>query len=212
MRKIINAHPVIAILRNTPDELLLPYVAALFEGGIKSFEISFTTPDAARQIEMVKEHLPDEVLVGAGTILTPAEADESMKAGADYLLSPAADTAVLKHCQKLSVPFMPGVYSPSDVSTCLAFGFHTLKLFPADALPDNYIKSLKGPFPQAEFVAVGGVTSGNAAAYFKNGFIGVGIGSSLAAKDALAAKNWNRITTDITCLFESIRKGAANED
>src|SRR5699024_6373784 len=83
------------------------------------------------------------------------------------------------------------------VSRCLSYGYRTLKLFPASDLPLHYIKSLKGPFPQAEFVAVGGISPENTAEYLNAGYGGVGIGSSLTDKTLFARKDWGQITEDI---------------
>lgn len=197
MHNIIQQHRVIAILRNTPSEDLKDYVQALYDGGLRAFEVSFSAKEAADQLSWVKEHLPADACVGAGTILSADSAREALQAGADFMLSPSSDVPVLEFCRTREIPLLPGVFSPTDVSLCLSYGYHTLKLFPAADLPLHYIKSLKGPFPQAEFVAVGGITPENSIDYFRAGFAGVGIGSALTDKILFSQKNWAKITENI---------------
>lgn len=206
METIITKHPVIAILRNVPDQDICNYIESLYEGGLRAFEISFSHPGAARQIQLVKKLLPSDALVGAGTILTPADVRLAEDVEADFLLSPSANQEVLSLCAKENLKLLPGVFTPTDVSLCLAHGFSTLKLFPAGDLPLNYRKSLNGPFPGAKFVAVGGVSPQNAAEYFKAGYIGVGIGSSLIDQTLLAARNWPAITAEIKSFLNILRK------
>jgi 2-dehydro-3-deoxyphosphogluconate aldolase/(4S)-4-hydroxy-2-oxoglutarate aldolase len=101
---------------------------------------------------------------------------------------------------------MPGVFSPTDISVALAHGCNTLKLFPADSVPLGYCKAMKGPFPDANFVAVGGVTPQNTADYLKAGYVGVGFGSSLAKKELFEQKNWTQIAADIAAFLNSLKE------
>lgn len=206
MKTLIEKHPITAILRNVPDDALMDYVQSLYQGGLRFFEISFSAPGAPAQIKRVKENMPKDLLIGAGTILTADDARQAQEAGADFMLSPSTCPAVLSYCAKHEIRFLPGVFSPTDVSTCLEYGFNTLKLFPAGDLPLSYVKSLKGPFPGTEYVAVGGVSPANAASYLKSGFIGIGIGSSLVSPDAFAQRDWKTITASIQTFLDALRK------
>lgn len=206
MHSIIKKYPVVAILRDTPDDDLSPYARSLYDGGIRAFEVSFSAKNAAKQLAWMKEHLPEDTCIGAGTIIDQSKAREALRAGADFFLSPSSDTEILDYCRTNNIPLLPGVFSPSDISLCLSYGYHTLKLFPAGELPARYIKSLKGPFPDAEFVAVGGISPENTASYLKSGFAGVGIGSSLVDKSKFAEKKWGQITEDIQTFLDSLKK------
>lgn len=206
MNDLIKQYPLIAILRNTPDEDLKDYVNCLYEGGLRAFEVSFTTKNAVSQLKEIKKHIPKDIIIGAGTILTENSAAIAIEAGADFLLSPSTDEKVLKYCADHKIRFMPGVFSPSDVSVCLGYGYSTLKLFPAGHLQKDYIKSLQGPFPDTEYVAVGGVSPANAIEYINEGFVGVGIGSSLVDKQLFAERNWAQITSDIIHFLDSLKE------
>jgi 2-dehydro-3-deoxyphosphogluconate aldolase/(4S)-4-hydroxy-2-oxoglutarate aldolase len=206
MKDLLKQHPVIAILRHTPDEDLECYVRSLYEGGIRSFELSFTTKDAISQLKWMKRNMPKDTFIGAGTILTEKDAAIAAEAGADYLLSPSTDVKVMEFCSEHKIRFMPGVFTPSDVSVCQSYGYKTLKLFPAGNLTKGYIKSLKGPFPDTEYVAVGGVSPANAMEYFNEGYVGVGIGSSLVNKRLFEEKNWRQISCDIKCFVDLLKE------
>ncbi|HJD46250.1 MAG TPA: bifunctional 4-hydroxy-2-oxoglutarate aldolase/2-dehydro-3-deoxy-phosphogluconate aldolase [Candidatus Mediterraneibacter norfolkensis] len=206
MHNIIKKYPVIAILRSTPQEDLEAYTSALYEGGLRVFEVSFSSKTAASQLEWMKEHMASDTCIGAGTVLTREAVETAVQAGADFLLSPSTNPEVLDYCRVNKIPLLPGVFSPTDVSVCLSYGFHTLKLFPAAELPLQYIKSLKGPFPDTEFVAVGGVTPQNTSTYLTSGFAGVGIGSSLVDKSLFQEKNWTQITENIRLFLNSLKE------
>lgn len=197
IKQLVKAHPVTAILRSVDDRVLKDYGRSLYEGGIRSFEISCSDTNALAQIERFRSYLPSDIMLGAGTIITPALARQALDAGAQFLLSPSADEAVLDYCAKEQIPLLPGVYTPSDVSLCLRYGFDILKLFPAASLPVDYIQSLKGPFPGTNYVAVGGVSLANTADYLARGFIGVGIGNALVHPKDLETQNWHAVSTQI---------------
>lgn len=206
MEQIILKHKIVAILRKTPQEDLTDYVDSLYAGGLRCFEVSFSAPGAADQLAFVRKHLPADACVGAGTILNTDQAKQAADAGADFQLAPSTNPEVIAWCRSRGIPFMPGVFSPTDVSVALACGCRILKLFPVDSVPVHYAKSMKGPFPEAQFVAVGGVTPKNTADYLKAGYAGVGFGSSLADKTLFAQKNWRQISADISVFLNSLKE------
>jgi len=206
MEAIIKKYPVIAILRNLPLDITYDYVKSLIEGGIHCFEVASNTPHVLEQIHFLRETFQSEICIGAGTILTTEMAKDAVDAGAAFLLSPSTDQEVLKYCSANHIPLLPGVFSPADVSICISYGFNTLKLFPANALPKDYIKSLKGPFDDTNYVAVGGVSPENIQTFFDSGFVGVGIGSSLVSKEYLTNKDWTKITEQISTMLSCIQE------
>lgn len=206
MREIIKKNPIIAILRNIPDDQFLNYVDALIKGNIGCIEIAMNTPDAEKQIREVKAAFGDNIMVGAGTVINVERAKRAREAGAEFFLSPSTDKEVLEYCSKEQIPLLPGVLTPTDVSVCLSYGYDMLKLFPAGDTPSGYIKSLKGPLNEADFVAVGGVGPDNMESFFKQGFVGVGIGSSLVPKSMLLEGRWEDITREVLKITEHNRK------
>ena len=91
------------------------------------------------------------------------------------------------------------------MDTCLKYGFSTLKLFPAGDLPEGYIKSLKGPFDQTDYVAVGGVNPKNIRSFFDRGFVGAGIGSNLIPKELAAKDAWDEAKAYVAAMVQSIQ-------
>ena len=204
MRDWILQHRVIAILRDFPLEKTLACAQALYDGGIRMLEIALNSPQALRQISMLREHFGETLLLGAGTAITLERVMDASAAGARYLLTPSVREEVLAYCRKEQLELLPGVLSPSDVDLCLHYGYSTLKLFPAGELPPTYIKSLKGPFDNTEYVAVGGVNAGNAKQFLERGFLGVGIGSGLVSKRAVELSDWQAVTREANELLCSI--------
>ncbi len=206
MDKLIKKHPVIAVLRGIPDDDLIDYMNSLYAGGLRAFEISFSSSGAPAQVERARDHMPADACIGAGTVLTVSDARMAGDVGADFLLSPSTNPEVLSYCGTHDVRLLPGVFSPTDVSVCLEYGFHTLKLFPASSHQPGFIKALQGPFPQTEYVAVGGVSPANTADYLRSGFAGVGIGGSLVDAETFRQRKWDEITRSIQKFLNDLRK------
>lgn len=187
---IIKSSPIISIFRNLPPEDTIPCAEAIYNGGVRAFEIAANSPETLTQIALLREHFGDRIFIGAGTVLNKELAQKVVDAGAQFILTPSTNREVLEFCCSNSLPMLPGVMTPTDVDICRSYGFHTLKLFPAGDLPLHYIKSLRGPFADTAYVAVGGVSSDNLSDFLKAGYIGAGIGSNLIPKDLYQAKDW----------------------
>lgn len=190
MKHILNQCPVVAILRNLPEDLLIPYAESILRGGISVFEVAMNTPDGAGQISALKEHFKESVTVGAGTATTIERIDSALQAGAQFFLTPSVDESILRYFRKKDLDLLPGVMTPSDVALCIKYNYRIMKLFPAGDLPLSYIKSLKGPFEDTDYVAVGGVRGDNLHTFFEHGFIGAGLGSSLIPHHFLEERDW----------------------
>lgn len=212
MEQLIRNNPIMAILRSVPLDKTLDYVKAVYEGGIHAFEIAMNSPDALQQIELVRKHFGDRAEVGAGTAITLRRVTDALHAGASFLLTPSANPEVLKYCRDNQVRLLPGVMTPTDVDTCLGYGFHVLKLFPAGDLPVGYIKSLKGPFDGTEYIAVGGVGIDNIQSFFEQGFLGVGIASSLIPKEFISNNDWDSAREHVRSLVsKNVKRGVTWE-
>ncbi|MCR4807202.1 MAG: bifunctional 4-hydroxy-2-oxoglutarate aldolase/2-dehydro-3-deoxy-phosphogluconate aldolase [Lachnospiraceae bacterium] len=191
MRNVVIENPILAIMRNVPEEKLIPYAEAVVNGGVRFFEVAMNTPGAARQIRILKDHFKDDVYIGAGTAITLDRVKAAVSAGARFLLTPSTDRVVVLYCEENNIPLMPGVMTPTDVSFCYQHGFKTLKLFPAGDLPQGYVKNLKGPFDGTEYVAIGGVTPDNIGDFIQRGFIGVGLASAMMPKRIVEKNMWD---------------------
>ncbi len=197
MEELFQKHKVCAIFRGISDDIYISYAKALYEGGIRLFEVSMTDSSAERQILGLRRELPEDVRIGAGTIVNRVSFFRAEEVNADFYLSPSADDEILKLCREKGRKLIPGVFTPSDISRCLRFGFYVLKLFPACEVSEQYLRQLKGPFPSAQFVAVGGITITEVPAKLKEGYIGAGIGNGIAPKKWIEEKKWDKVSENV---------------
>ncbi len=163
----------------------------ILKGGVKVFEVALNSPDALEQITMLRRAYGGQCLIGAGTAITVERAQAALDAGAQFLLTPGTPLDVFAFCRDRNVMLLPGVLTPADVAVSLQYGFKTMKLFPAGDMPRSYVKDLKGPFDDTNYVAIGGVTPENIPEFRKAGCLGVGLASSLMPKDKAAARDWD---------------------
>lgn len=205
-RKVLKENPILAILRNVEDDCLIDYVKAVIDGGIRFFEVALNSQKAFVQIVRLKEAFGSEILLGAGTVVSKRLAQKAVEAGADFLLSPSTDVEVLSYCMKNEIAFLPGALTPSEVRRCMEYGCSDIKLFPAGEMPASYIKSLKGPLDGTEYIAIGGVNAENIPVFFKNGYIGAGLGSNLMPKEVREKKDWERGTRYIRELIRKVEE------
>src|SRR6478609_2920306 len=134
---------------------------SLRDGGLPVAEVTFRTAGAGAAIEAIAREVPD-VLVGAGTVVTPAQVDEAVAAGARFLVSPGLSAAVVRRAQEHGVPVLPGVATPSDIIAALDLGLDTVKLFPANVVGGPAaVKAFCASLPGLRFVPTGGVGAAN---------------------------------------------------
>lgn len=205
MKEILTNNEICAIMRNVPTEQAVAYAKACYEGGVRMFEVAMNTPEGAKQIAILRKEFGDETYVGAGTVISMERCKEAEEAGAQFFLTPNVAEVTLKYCKERDIPLLPGVLTPTDAGICLDYGYNIMKLFPAGDMPMSYIKSLKGPFDDTQYVAVGGVTLENIAEFMKAGFLGVGIGSNLIPKEMVRAEAWDDAAAYVRRFFAQIK-------
>lgn len=163
-----------------------PLGKALVEGGLPAAEVTFRTAAAPEAIRLLRTEYP-ELLVGAGTVLTPAQADAALEAGASFAVTPGFNPRVVDHCLGRGLPIIPGVNSPSQVEQGIERGLSLLKFFPAEASGGvKMLKALHGPYAEVSFVPTGGVEPGNLASYLSLRYVAA-VGGSWMVKDELVA-------------------------
>ena len=205
IRAVVSENPVLAIMRNIPFEDTLDYAGMAVEGGISFFEVALNSERALEQISLLREKMGERCLIGAGTAITVEKADAAVKAGAQFLLTPGTPEDVLEFCAARDIPLLPGVMTPCDVAVCLKYGFRTMKLFPAGSMPGGYVKNLKGPYDDTEYVAIGGVSRDNITDFFQEGYLGAGLASALVPKDVVKERDWEAGSRSIRLLTEKVK-------
>ena len=171
---------VIAILRGVTPGEVLDVAAALHRGGVRVIEVPLNSPAPLDSLARLARAWGDEVLVGAGTVLSAADADRVADAGGRLVLAPHLDAAVVQRAKSRGLLVMPGVATPSEGFAALAAGADALKLFPAEMLGPPVLKAWRAVFPPGTpMLPVGGVGMHNLAAFKAAGAAGAGIGSAL---------------------------------
>lgn len=166
--------------------------AALVAGGLPVAEVTFRTPGAAAVLGRLADR--GDLVVGAGTVLTPEQVEQAHGAGARFVVSPGLSVDVVRRCRELGLPVIPGVSTATEVMQALGLGLDTLKFFPAEAcggLPT--VKALAAAFPQVRFVPTGGITAASAPAYLAHPAVAAIGGSWMVAPDLLAAGEWDEV-------------------
>ena len=156
---------LVPVIKLPEPQLAVPLAQALLAGGLPCAEITFRTAAAADAIALIAECFP-ELLVGAGTILTPEQAEAAASAGARFVVSPGTNPAVLKRCAELGVPAIPGACTPTEIEAALALGVVVVKFFPASVMGGvAALKAFAGPYPAVRYVPTGGIDASNMSDY-----------------------------------------------
>jgi 2-dehydro-3-deoxyphosphogluconate aldolase/(4S)-4-hydroxy-2-oxoglutarate aldolase len=191
---VLDVVPVMPVVVIDALEHAVPVARALVAGGLPAIELTLRTPVALDAIRAIAAEVP-EILVGAGTITTPAHAKEALEAGAQFLVSPGAPRSLLHAMQDTGLPFLPGTATVSEVLAALEEGVTEMKFFPAEASGGTaYLKAVASPVPAARFCPTGGITLASAPSYLALSNVGCVGGSWITPADALAAGDWDRVT------------------
>lgn len=190
---ILQAQPVIPVLKIDRLDDVVPLARSLARGGLPAIEITLRTPIALEAIRLASAEVP-EAIVGAGTILNARQFAEAEEAGARFIVSPGTTPELIKAAGESPVPLLPGASTPSEIMSALQSGYSILKFFPAEQSGGlSYLKSLSSPLAEARFCPTGGIDAANAPAYLAlPNVICVG-GSWVAPEKLLAAGAWDEI-------------------
>jgi 2-dehydro-3-deoxyphosphogluconate aldolase/(4S)-4-hydroxy-2-oxoglutarate aldolase len=189
----IKAEKVIALIRADSSASLIDCARALAAGGLTCIELTMTTPGAIELCAQVARELPG-VLLGLGTVLDADTARAGIAAGAKFIVTPALRPTVIETCRAADVPILSGALTPTEAYNAWELGADVIKIFPAEFFGPAYIKSLKAPFPQIEFLPTGGVTPETVGDFLKAGAFATAAGSALVSAAALKSGDWPAIT------------------
>ncbi|WP_342567633.1 bifunctional 4-hydroxy-2-oxoglutarate aldolase/2-dehydro-3-deoxy-phosphogluconate aldolase [Psychrobacillus sp. FSL K6-4046] len=189
--------PIIPVLRKIPYEKSAGIIQALYEGGIRAVEITMDSENAEAMIREALDRFSGKLLVGAGTVLTIADCDRAMDAGAQFLVAPNFNSDVLAYAVEKNVPFIPGVFTPSEMVLADQAGAAMVKLFPASTLGPGFIKDVKGPLGHIDILTTGGITKETVKSYLDAGAVSVGAGSALVRKEFVEREDWPGLSAEV---------------
>ena len=182
----VREKKIIVIARGIEKKMLIPLAEALYEGGIRLLETTYS-PDGkisdeetAENIKMLSSHFDGRMYIGAGTVLTEKQIELTKNAGGKFIISPDTNGAVIKKTRELGMVSIPGALTPREVQSAHLYGADFVKLFPLTGNAAEYIKAVKAPLKHIPLLAVGGVTVENVEEFFSAGAVGFGIGSAIA--------------------------------
>ena len=192
-RAAIEKAPIVPVLTVYEADHAEPLAEALVRGGLSSVEITLRTPAALEVIRRMGA-VSDELIVGAGTIISEGDVDAALKAGSDFLVTPGMSPLLLDALSSHGGIILPGIATASEAMARFDEGFGVMKFFPAEAAGGaKFLKSLAGPLPHMDFMPTGGITPQNAADYLSlPNVIAVG-GSWIATREEMAAGDWDAV-------------------
>lgn len=200
---------LIAVIRSESPEQAMRIAGACAEGGVAALEITFTVPGAAAVIaELAKRHKPEEIAIGAGTVLDPETARVAILEGAQFVVSPALSVETARLVNRYQIPYMPGAGSIREIIEAMECGADIIKVFPGETLGPSFVKAVKGPLPHASLMPTGGVSLENAHSWIQAGCVALGVGGHLTA--GAKAGDYASITAMARRFIEVIHKARAH--
>ena len=206
----IKQGKIIAILRGVESEICLRVAEALFNGGIRSMEITYdqkrpeTWESTAGAIQEVARQFPGKLLVGAGTVTSPELVDLTAKYGGQFIVSPDTNVDVIRRTRDVGLVSIPGALTPSEILTAHHAGANMVKLFPAAQFGVSYLKAVRSPINNVDILAVGGINKDNINEFRAAGAVGVGVGGNLVNSEWIETGKFHKITEYAKLLTEAV--------
>jgi 2-dehydro-3-deoxyphosphogluconate aldolase/(4S)-4-hydroxy-2-oxoglutarate aldolase len=195
---------VVAVLRVKEEDKLKKVIQAIADGGVSVAEITMTVPNAIKLIEKMSIELDENIIIGVGSVLNKKTAEDAIKAGAKYVVSPILKKEIIEMAQKYDVPVMPGCFTPTEIYSAFEMGADIAKVFPADVVGMPFFKAILAPMPHLKLMPTGGVSLTNAGDWLKAGACAVGIGSALLDDKAIKEENYLKLTENAKTIMDGI--------
>ena len=196
VKEALQKTKVVAIIRGMAPDVCVRLAKAYQEGGIRLVEVAFSqVGDSAATvsaIKAIKASCPG-MHVGAGTVITDAQLDMAVEAGAEFVVSPNCSPAIIRRAAAAGLVTMPGALTPTEAVDAWEAGASFVKMFPAGSLGPGYVKAICAPLSHIPFLAVGGISPDNVGDFIRAGCVGAGVGGNLTNKEWIASESWDKI-------------------
>jgi len=199
----IKSEGAVAVIRTDSVERAMAAARAAIAGGFRAIEITFSFSDAPTAISKLAEN--DDLLIGAGTILTRKQVNEAVDAGAHFLVSPCVLPEIIEAARKLQVAIIPGAFTPTEIYTAHALGADIVKIFPAIKFGPDYLRAVRGPLPDIPIMPTSGVDASNVAEWFRAGAVAVGAVGSVFDPALVRNGAWDELTLRARQFMDAVR-------
>lgn len=206
LNKIIE-QKMIGIMRGYGTEDTIKIVDTLIRNDFNIIEVALNSPDAKATLKTLKEKFGEDLVLGAGTVLTLQDAQDCLDIGTEFLLSPIYSEEILKFSIEHNILYIPGCYTPTEIYNAHSLGAKLIKVFPAGQLKSNYIKDVLAPMNDLSLLPTGGVTPDNINAFLDAGAKAAGVNSALVpSKQEVDKSLMEEITKNVQKFKEALDK------
>ena len=196
----IEKYKIITIVRGISSDKLIPLAQAMYDGGIRLLEVTYSADgsisdeETAKNIETLSKQFEGRMFIGAGTVITEKQVELTKASGGKFIISPDTYENVIKKTRELDLISMPGALTPSEIQSAHRYGADYVKMFPITNMGTEYVKAVKAPLSHIKLLAVGGINEKNMEEYLNAGITGFGVGSNIVNTKLVNAGNYSAIT------------------
>ncbi|HKK76093.1 MAG TPA: bifunctional 4-hydroxy-2-oxoglutarate aldolase/2-dehydro-3-deoxy-phosphogluconate aldolase [Saprospiraceae bacterium] len=184
---------IIAIIRLDAADYVQPAALALRKGGVRAIEVTVGTPNVFEEIAKLAKQ--PGIIPGVGSVVDTKAVQAAVRAGAQYIVTPASKREVIEEAHRLGKPVLSGAATPTEILQAYEWGADIIKLFPANFFGLSYFKALQAPMPHIPIMPTGGVSVENAAEWIKNGAVCLGVGSALVSQKVVEEADYDLIAS-----------------
>lgn len=201
--ELLEKAPIIAIIRGLESHVIHRIAETLLSAGLFTLEVTMNTHGVCEIISSLRENFP-EMNLGAGTVLSVEDLDKAADAGAQFIVTPVVNEAVIREAKKLYLPVFPGALTPTEIHTAWSLGASAVKVFPATQFGAAYMKEVSAPLDTIKLVPTGGISIENVKSFFEAGAYAVGVGNTLMDPELIAKEDWQGLKAFCIKFRESI--------
>lgn len=204
--KLIYDTALIPIIRVESADIAFKVADAFLQGGVPIIEVTMSVPGAVEVVQQLVEKFGNKVLIGSGTVVNGKMAEEVIKAGSEFIVSPNYSRDLIETAMKHDKPIIPGALTPTEIYDAYTMGADAVKVFPCGMVGGaDYLKAIKGPLPQIPLVPTGGVGLETAGPMLEAGAYALGVGGAITDKKAIKEGLYEVITNNVSKFLEIVK-------